>query len=146
MDAQAGTPGGEKVGAGDKITDKAREKITQLKDGVQERTGQVLETAHAQVGNAQAVLADSLEARAEAIRERVGAAGAPESAGADHGRLAGAGKAVAGTLEGGATWLRENDLADVATLVRRQLKEHPGRSALAVLAIGVILGRASKRS
>jgi len=146
MDAQAGTSGDEKAGAGGKITDKARGKITQLKDGVQERTGQVLETAHAQVGNAQAVLADSLEARAEGIRGRVGAAGAPESTDADQGRLAGAGKAVAGTLEGSATWLRENDLADVATLVRRQLKEHPGRSALAVLAIGVLLGRASKRS
>ena len=146
MDREAGTSGGEKAGAGPKITDKARETVTQLQERVQERTGEVLEKAHGKVGNAQAVLADTLEARAEAIRERGTATGSAEGAGADQGRLAAAGERVAEKLDGGAAWLRENDLADVATLVNRQLKEHPGRSALAALAIGVLIGRASKRS
>src|SRR5687767_68667 len=67
MDAQADNSQGATAGARGRIADKARDTATHLQDELQERAGAVLETAHAKVGNAQAVIADQLSAGAEVI-------------------------------------------------------------------------------
>jgi hypothetical protein len=104
-------------------------------------TGGALEVVRSATGNAQATLADTLDAGASALRERFGA---PNDRGVG-GRLGSAGGAVADRLESSALWLRENDITDLRELLGHQLENHPGRTALIALAVGVLIGRASKR-
>lgn len=130
------------------IAEKARESATQVRDQVgqaQERAGEALEAAREKTGNAQAVVADRLDAGADTIRKGVRAVGFRPRAGGVPGRVAVAGKTVAGRLENSAYWLRENDLTDLRELIGHQLREHPGRTALLALGIGLFVGRSSKR-
>ncbi|HKN68666.1 MAG TPA: hypothetical protein VJW73_20415 [Gemmatimonadaceae bacterium] len=111
-------------------------------DSAMERNaGGALEVVRSATGNAQATLADTLDAGASALRERFGA---PNDRGV-RARLGAAGGAVAGRLESSALWLRENDITDLRELLGHQLENHPGRTALIALGIGVLIGRASKR-
>jgi hypothetical protein len=102
-----------------------------------------LGSVRAVTGNAQATLADKLEAGAEAIRDRF-ESGAP-NADRLRGRLGTAGGALAEQLEGSALWLRENDITDLRDLIGKQLKDHPGRTALLALGLGILIGRSSRR-
>jgi hypothetical protein len=95
-------------------------------------------------GNVQASLADKLDAGAAALRNRLSSDELPNGEGARE-RLAVASTAVADRLEGGALWLRENDVTDLRTLIGRQLAQHPGRTALVALGLGILIGRSSKR-
>jgi len=108
---------------------------------MESNAGNALEAVRGVTGNAQATLADTLDAGASALRERLGA---PNDSGV-RGRLGAAGGAVASRLESGALWLRENDITDLRELLGHQLANHPGRTALMALGIGVLIGRASKR-
>jgi hypothetical protein len=103
----------------------------------------VLDSVRGATGNAQATLADKLDAGAEAIREHVD----DESPNANpiRRKLDAAGGVVAQRLEGSALWLRENDITDLRDVVGKQLKEHPGRTALIALGLGVLIGRSSRR-
>ena len=103
--------------------------------------GGTLEAVRRATGNVQATLADTLDAGASALRARVGA---PNDSGV-RARLGAAGGAVAHRREGGALWLRENDITDLKELLGHQLENHPGRTALIALGIGILIGRASKR-
>lgn len=114
----------------------ARDKASQVGDDLKERAGDALEAVHAQVGDLQATLADRLDSGARTLRERVGSG---------DGRLTSAGESVAGGLERTAFWLRENDLGDLGTMLRQQLRDHPGRTAVVALAVGILLGRSSRR-
>ena len=103
--------------------------------------GGALEAVRGVTGNVQATLADTLDAGASALRERLGS---PNESGV-RARLGAAGGAVANRLESGALWLRENDITDLRELLGHQLENHPGRTALIALGIGILIGRASKR-
>ena len=103
--------------------------------------GGALEVVRGVTGNVQATLADTLDAGASALRDRLGA---PNDSGV-RARIGAAGGAVANRLESGALWLRENDITDLKELLGQQLEHHPGRTALIALGIGILIGRASKR-
>jgi hypothetical protein len=103
----------------------------------------VLDSVRGVTGNAQATLADTLDAGAEALRDRLDIA-SPNATG-HRNRLGAAGDAVAERLEGTALWLRENDITDLRDLIERQLKEHPGRTALMALGLGILIGRSSRQ-
>ena len=111
-------------------------------DSAMESAGSALETVRGVTGNAQATLADTLDAGASALRDRLGT---PHNDSGIRARLGAAGGAVASRLESGALWLRENDVTDLRALLGHQLENHPGRTALIALGIGVLIGRASKR-
>jgi hypothetical protein len=114
-----------------------------------EQAGRAAEVVRGTTGNLQALLADALEDGAKALRERGGGEGrAAGGAAAGESRLARlpAGEvAVATALERSAMWLRENDLAELGTLARRQAREHPARTALIALGLGFLFGRAARR-
>ena len=111
-------------------------------DSAMESTaGGALQSVRGVTGNAQATLADTLDAGASALRDRL----ATRNESGVRGRLGAAGGAVANRLESGALWLRENDITDLKELLGHQLENHPGRTALIALGIGVLIGRASKR-
>ena len=118
--------------------------IGEATDQVRERASDALDTARAKVGNAQATVADKLEAGAEAIRERVGEDGPTASRRTRARRIARAGDAVAERLDDTALWFREHEVIDFPEMLRRQLKDHPGRTALIALGLGILIGRRSR--
>jgi hypothetical protein len=103
----------------------------------------VLDSVRGATGNVQATLADKLDAGAEALRDRL-ESDVPSTGGLPK-RLGAAGDAVADSLENTALWLRENDITDVRHLIDNQLKEHPARTALVALGLGILIGRSSRR-
>jgi ribosome-binding protein aMBF1 (putative translation factor) len=138
---------GASVGATSPIVTKAKDAVdavSRVTDQVQERATEVVQTVRAKTGDAQATIADKLESGAQTIRHRVrgkrrtGIVRAP--------RVRDTGEAVAERLDRSAYWLREHDVTDLGDLVRYQLERHPGRMALIALALGLLVGRASKRS
>ena len=90
-----------------------------------EKAEHLLESARGGTGNLQATVADGLEARAE--------------------RAARTSPAVARRMDTTAMWLREHDLTNLGGLLRRELRERPGRVALIALGLGMLIGRASRR-
>ena len=90
-----------------------------------EKAGELVESTRGGAGNLQATLADRLEASSS--------------------RAAQASPAVAQRMDRTAMWLRENELADIGSLLRRELRERPGRVALIALGLGILVGRASRR-
>lgn len=123
---------------------KARDTVSELGEEVQARASDVLGDVREHAGDLQATVADALDSGAERIRQRIGADDENQVTGVA-GRVSGAGEAIAEGLERAALWLRENDLTDLGTLIRQQLKEHPGRTALVALGLGIVLGRGTKR-
>ena len=112
-----------------------------MDSAMEHNDGGALEAVRGVTGNVQATLADTLDAGASALRDRLSV---PNDSGV-RARLGAAGGAVADRLESGALWLRENDITDLRELLEHQLENHPGRTALIALGIGVLIGRASKR-
>lgn len=125
----------------------ARDKVSEVGGELKERAGGALEAVHGQVGDLQATVADALDSGAQAIRQRVGSVRrrSPAVRGGARGRLTSTGEAVAGSLEQSAYWLRENDVGDLGMLLRQQLRDHPGRTALVALGLGIMIGRSSRR-
>ena len=112
-----------------------------MDSAMESNNGGALEAVRGVTGNVQATLADTLDAGAAALRERLAA---PNDSGV-RARLGAAGDVVADRLESGAFWLRENDITDLRELLGHQLENHPGRTALIALGIGILIGRSSKR-
>ena len=132
----------------------AAEKVGQTASQAPTKTSVVVETAWRRAGDLKAMAADRLVAGAQLLRQRMQQRGISHAAlaGGDAGvsqkarqRMSGAGEAVAGGMDRTAMWLRESDLAGVGALLDRQLRQHPGRTALAALGIGFLLGRVSRR-
>jgi hypothetical protein len=114
----------------------------------QDKATEALDTVRGKVGNLQATLADTLDARAGALREATGGdaeTDQPRRGSRVPRRVTDARQSVAGGLDHTAVWLRENDLTDLGGLLREQLRRRPGRTALIVFGLGFIVGRASRR-
>ena len=110
------------------VAEKAKTVAGQAVETVEERGAAVVETVRGTTGNAQATVADAFDSSARLVRERIPGV---------------AGETVGGGLEQAALWLRETDLSDPAAVVRQQLREHPGRTAVIALVAGVLIGRAA---
>jgi hypothetical protein len=94
------------------------------------------------------MLADGLEAGAEALRQRrASASGADGSALAitnDPGIVA-VTDTLANGMQSSAEWLRDADLEKLKQGVEKQVKEHPARSLLVALGAGYLIGKALRR-
>jgi hypothetical protein len=114
-------------------------------------TGRVKSVASSVKGKAAAIpsmLADGLEAGAEALRQRrTSTSGAEGSALAiinDPG-IAAVTDTLATGMQSSAEWLRDADLEKLKRGVEKQVKEHPGRSLLVALGAGYLIGKALRR-
>jgi hypothetical protein len=107
--------------------------------GAREKVVDLVDSARSGTGNLQATLADRLEAGADTIRSRRPVPSGPGR------RTEQASRTIADGMDRSAMWLRENDLTDIGSLLRRELRERPGRVALIALGVGIVIGRASRR-
>jgi hypothetical protein len=117
--------------------------------GVADRVRNVASSVRGKAAGIPALLADGLQAGAEALRQR----GGPSAAGANGSSVAIASDssvaAVTDTLATGmqssADWLRDADLDKLKEGVEQQVKEHPARSLLVALGAGYLIGKALRR-
>lgn len=116
--------------------------------GVSDRVKSVASSVKGKAAAIPSMLADGLEAGAEALRQR-----RPSTSGSDGSALAitndSSITAVTDTLATGmqssAEWLRDADLDKLKQGVEKQVKEHPARTLLVALGAGYLIGKALRR-
>lgn len=94
------------------------------------------------------MLADGLEAGAEALRQRrASASGADGSALAitNDPSIVAVTDTLATGMQSSAEWLRDADLEKLKQGVEKQVKEHPARSLLVALGAGYLIGKVLRR-
>ena len=117
--------------------------------GVQGRVKGVAASIRKQASTIPALLADGLEAGAEALRQqRPAATGrAPGTAVAvsDNSSITVVTDGLASGMQSSAEWLRDADLEKIKDGVEKQVKEHPARALLVALGAGYLLGKVFRR-
>ncbi|MEO8909142.1 MAG: hypothetical protein ABI408_02805 [Gemmatimonadaceae bacterium] len=96
------------------------------------------------------MLADGLEAGAQALRQRRGSANAVTTAGSsmtvtDDSSIAAVTDTLATGMQSSAEWLRDADIDKLKQGVEKQVKEHPARTLLVALGAGYLIGKALRR-
>jgi hypothetical protein len=116
--------------------------------GISGRVKDVAASLKRQASTLPAVLADGLEAGAEALRQqRARSSGKPGTA-----VVVGRESAVteltdtlADGMKSSADWIRDADIDKLKDGVEKQVKEHPTRSLLVALGAGYLLGKVFRR-
>ena len=117
--------------------------------GVSGRVKGVAASLRKQASTLPAMLADGLEAGAEALRQQRSrtSGGAPGTAvvvGRDS-AMTELTDTLAGGMKSSADWIRDADLDKLKDGVEKQVKEHPARSLLVALGAGYLLGKVFRR-
>ncbi len=118
--------------------------------GVSGRVKSVASTVKQKASNIPALLADGLEAGAQALRQNrpvsseTVAAGSSVAVSKDS-SIAAVTDTLASGMQSSADWLRDADLEKLKEGVEQQVKEHPARSLLVALGAGYLIGKAFRR-
>ena len=114
------------------------------------RVKSVASTVKQKASTIPALLADGLEAGAQALRQN--RAIATETAGAGSSvavskdsNVAAVTDTLASGMQSSADWLRDADLDKIKDGVEKQVKQHPARSLLVALGAGYLIGKAFRR-
>lgn len=96
------------------------------------------------------MIADGLEAGAEALRQRKTSTSVATTPGssvtvADDSSIAAVTDTLASGMQSSAEWLRDADIDKLKQGVEKQVKEHPARSLLVALGAGYLIGKALRR-
>jgi hypothetical protein len=94
------------------------------------------------------MLADGLEAGAEALRQRRTSTGGTDGSRltiSNDSSIAAVTDTLATGMQSSAEWLRDADLEKLKQGVEKQVKEHPARSLLVALGAGYLIGKALRR-
>jgi hypothetical protein len=118
-------------------------------------TGRVKNVASSVKGKASALpamLADGLEAGAQALRQRrssslstAGTSTGASPAISEDSSIAAVTDSLASGMQSSAEWLRDADMDKLKQGVEQQVKEHPARTLLVALGAGYLLGKAFRR-
>jgi len=96
-----------------------------------------------------AMLADGLQAGAEALRQRRPSADATTAGSSvaitSDPTIAAVTDTLATGMQSSADWLRDADLDKLKEGVEKQVKEHPARTLLVALGAGYLIGKALRR-
>jgi hypothetical protein len=115
---------------------------------VTDKVKSVASSVRGKASNLPAMLADGLQAGAEALRQRrsaiAGIDGSSTAAVDDSGIVA-VTDSIATGMQSSAEWLRDADLDKIKDGVEKQVKEHPARTLLIALGAGYVLGKAFRR-
>ncbi len=140
--------GAEQTSFGGQLNSTADKSAASGEGGVADRIKSIATSVKGKAATIPSMLADGLEAGAEALRHR-----RPSTSGADGSALAITSDpsiaAVTDTLATGmqssAEWLRDADMEKLKQGVEKQVKEHPARSLLVALGAGYLIGKALRR-
>ena len=116
--------------------------------GVSGRMKSVATTVKQKASTIPAMLADGLEAGANALRQNKPAAATSDGstvAVSGDSSIAAVTDTIATGMQSSAEWLRDADLDKIKTGVEKQVKEHPARSLLVALGAGYLIGKALRR-
>jgi hypothetical protein len=117
--------------------------------GVGRRVKSVASSVKDKASGIPALLADGLQAGAEALRQRRPSAekSAPGSSVAitSDPTIVAVTDTLASGMQSSADWLRDADIDKLKEGVEKQVKEHPGRSLLVALGAGYLIGKALRR-
>ena len=96
------------------------------------------------------MIADGLEAGAEALRQRktstsVATTGGSSVTVAEDSSIDAVTDTLASGMQSSAEWLRDADIDKLKQGVEKQVKEHPARSLLVALGAGYLIGKALRR-
>ncbi len=131
---------GDQTSFGNQLNDSDR--------GVGSRVKSVASTVKDKASGIPAMLADGLQAGAEALRQRrpstETSAGSSVAITSDPG-IAAVTDTLASGMQSSADWLRDADLDKLKEGVEKQVKEHPARSLLVALGAGYLIGKALRR-
>jgi len=117
--------------------------------GVSGRVKSVASTVKQKASTIPSMLADGLEAGAQALRQNrlatsPGSDGSATAASSDS-SIAAVTDTLADGMQSSAEWLRDADLDKLKSGVENQVKEHPARTLLVALGAGYLLGKALRR-
>lgn len=117
--------------------------------GVSGQVKNVVSTVKEKASGIPAMLADGLQAGAEALRQRrpsteTSGAGSSVAISGDP-TIAAVTDTLASGMQSSADWLRDADLDKLKEGVEKQVKEHPARSLLVALGAGYLIGKALRR-
>ena len=117
--------------------------------GVSGRVRGVASSVKNKASGLPAMLADGLQAGAEALRQRRAASGT-EVAGSsvaisNDPTIAAVTDTLASGMQSSADWLRDADIDKLKEGVEKQVKEHPARTLLVALGAGYLIGKAFRR-
>jgi hypothetical protein len=117
--------------------------------GVGNRVKSVASSVKEKASGIPAMLADGLQAGAEALRQRrpsteTTAGGSSVAIGSDP-TIAAVTDTLASGMQSSADWLRDADIDKLKEGVEKQVKEHPARSLLVALGAGYLIGKALRR-
>ena len=116
--------------------------------GIAGRAKSVASTVKQKASNIPSMLADGLEAGAQALRQnKLGLATTDGSTAtvASDSSITAVTDTLASGMQSSADWLRDADLEKLKTGVEKQVKEHPARSLLVALGAGYLIGKALRR-
>ncbi|HMJ19912.1 MAG TPA: hypothetical protein VK478_16115 [Gemmatimonadaceae bacterium] len=134
------TTGGEQTSFGSELSDSNR--------GVGSRVKSVASSVKDKASGIPGMLADGLQAGAEALRQRrpstETSAGSSVAITSDP-TIAAVTDTLASGMQSSADWLRDADLDKLKEGVEKQVKEHPARSLLVALGAGYLIGKALRR-
>ena len=115
--------------------------------GVSSRVRGVASSVKNKASGLPAMLADGLQAGAEALRQRRASAEVPGSSVAisNDPTIAAVTDTLASGMQSSADWLRDADIDKLKEGVEKQVKEHPARTLLVALGAGYLIGKAFRR-
>jgi rRNA maturation endonuclease Nob1 len=121
-----------------------------LNDSVKDRVKGVASSVKGKASAIPSMIADGLEAGAEALRQRKTSTSVVTTGGssvtvADDSSIAAVTDTLASGMQSSAEWLRDADIDKLKQGVEKQVKEHPARSLLVALGAGYLIGKALRR-
>lgn len=123
--------------------------VTTGSGGVADRVKSVASSVKGKASNLPAMLADGLQAGAQALRQRrtaiAGTDGSTASVNADGSQLVAITDSLADGMQSSAEWLRDADIDKIKDGLETQVKEHPARTLLIALGAGYVIGKAFRR-
>jgi len=115
--------------------------------GMRNRVKGVASSVKEKASGLPAMLADGLQAGAEALRQRraSGEVAGSSVAISNDPTIAAVTDTLASGMQSSADWLRDADIDKLKEGVEKQVKEHPARTLLVALGAGYLIGKAFRR-
>lgn len=131
------------------VTGDSDSSFSESDSGIKGRVKSVASSVKDKASGLPAIIADGLEAGANALRQNRAPVGEPGSGGSVALTTDSSITAVTDTLASGmqssADWIRDADMDKIKSGVEKQVKEHPARSLLVALGAGYLIGKALRR-